>query len=95
MGVSARSLFRRGRSHPSLQLAPEFATTWLLSRLHPALLDIATGGAQELIPTFDSARDFFVPFCYGRLLVLDRIPARVWSHVRLAEEAWRTWPCLM
>ena len=76
--------FGDGEAILSLQLAPEFADDVAALRLHPAVLDIATGGAQELIPTFDSARDFFVPFSYGRVLVLDRIPARAWSHVRLA-----------
>ena len=73
-----------GEALLSLQLSQEFANDIAASRLHPALLDIATGGAQELIPAFNSTRDFFVPFSYGGVLVLDRMPARVWSHVRLA-----------
>jgi len=53
-------------------------------RLHPALLDLATGGAQALIPGFDASRDFYVPFSYGRVLVIDALPQKLWSHVRLA-----------
>jgi acyl transferase domain-containing protein/thioesterase domain-containing protein/aryl carrier-like protein len=50
--------------------------------LHPALLDMATGGAQKLIPGFDSA-SFYVPFSYERVLVRRAMPARLFSHVRL------------
>ena len=52
-------------------------------RLHPALLDMATGGAQALIPGFDAERDFYVPFSYGRLVLVGALPAKGFSHVRL------------
>jgi NAD(P)-dependent dehydrogenase (short-subunit alcohol dehydrogenase family)/acyl carrier protein len=68
----------------ALSLPAEFANDVQTFRLHPALLDLATGGAQALIPGFDAARDFYVPFSYGRVLVLDALPVKVWSHVRLA-----------
>ncbi|HMJ13472.1 MAG TPA: SDR family NAD(P)-dependent oxidoreductase, partial [Polyangiaceae bacterium] len=51
-------------------------------RLHPALLDMATGGAQALVPGFDQSKDFFVPFSYGRLVLLRGLPAKLVSHVR-------------
>jgi acyl transferase domain-containing protein len=49
---------------------------------HPALLDMATGGAQALIPGFVAERDFFVPFSYGRVLIRRPLPARLVSHIR-------------
>jgi acyl carrier protein len=49
---------------------------------HPALLDMATGGAQALIPGFDADRDFYAPISYGRLRASGRLPGRVLSHVR-------------
>jgi acyl transferase domain-containing protein/NADPH-dependent curcumin reductase CurA/acyl carrier protein len=67
-----------------LALPAAFAGDVETFRLHPALLDLATGGAQALIPGFDARNDFYVPFSYGRVLVLDALPARVLSHVRLA-----------
>ncbi len=50
--------------------------------LHPALLDMATGGAQSLIPGFDPAKDFFVPLAYGRVTIFHPLKPRVHSHVR-------------
>lgn len=50
--------------------------------LHPALLDLATAGAQTLIPGYDSASDFFAPFAYRRIAVHSPLPARIVSHIR-------------
>jgi acyl transferase domain-containing protein/thioesterase domain-containing protein len=51
-------------------------------RLHPALLDMATGGAQPLISGFDPETDFFVPFSYGRIVLHQALPPTLLSHVR-------------
>lgn len=53
--------------------------------LHPALLDLATGSAQALIPRFSADASFYVPFSYARLLVRGPMPQHVISHVRLRE----------
>ena len=79
---------RRGRGEAllSLELPEAFAGDSAQYRLHPALLDMATGGAQALLPAFDSERHFSdVPFSYGRLLLRGGLPARLHSHVRLRE----------
>jgi acyl transferase domain-containing protein/thioesterase domain-containing protein/acyl carrier protein len=55
--------------------------------LHPALLDMATGSAQALIPGFDQATSFYVPFGYGRVVVHGPLPADAVSHVRLTSGA--------
>jgi len=65
-----------------LELPSEYHDDLSNHRLHPALLDMATGGAQVLAPGFDQATDFYVPFSYGRLVLHASIPAKVWSHVR-------------
>jgi acyl transferase domain-containing protein/NADPH:quinone reductase-like Zn-dependent oxidoreductase/thioesterase domain-containing protein/NAD(P)-dependent dehydrogenase (short-subunit alcohol dehydrogenase family)/acyl carrier protein len=67
----------------SLALPAEFASDLERWPLHPALLDMATGGAQPLIPGFDAERDFYVPFSYGRLRLWQALPPRLLSHVRL------------
>jgi acyl carrier protein len=67
----------------SLALPAEFESDLEQWPLHPALLDMATGGAQHLIPGFDPVRDFYVPFSYGRLRLWQALPARLLSHVRL------------
>ena len=73
-----------GEALLELALPPAFAEDTRQFELHPALLDMATGGAQALIPAFDQAHDFYVPFSYGRVRVYAGLPARVVSHVRLA-----------
>lgn len=73
-----------GEALVDLALPPAFAEDTRQFPLHPALLDMATGGAQALIPAFDQAHDFYVPFSYGRVRVFAGLPAQVVSHVRLA-----------
>ena len=51
--------------------------------LHPALMDVATGSAQALIPDFAPEDMFYVPFSYGRVLSRRPLPATAVSHVRL------------
>jgi thioesterase domain-containing protein/acyl carrier protein len=55
--------------------------------LHPALLDMATGGAQALIPGVDLQQDFYVPLSYERIVVFADMPAHVFSHVRCLPES--------
>jgi amino acid adenylation domain-containing protein len=52
--------------------------------LHPALLDFATAGAQELIPGFDRAQ-FYVPLSYGTLMLHAPLEAEIRSVIRLRE----------
>lgn len=53
--------------------------------LHPALLDLATAGAQRLVSGLDPARDLYVPLAYDEVRVYAPLPARSFSHVRLVE----------
>ncbi|MCB0030778.1 MAG: polyketide synthase dehydratase domain-containing protein, partial [Anaerolineales bacterium] len=50
----------------TLALPAEYAGDLAQHKLHPAVLDLATAGAQDLVSGFDAARDFYVPFSYGR-----------------------------
>jgi acyl transferase domain-containing protein/thioesterase domain-containing protein len=67
----------------TLALDETFSSDVGTFRLHPALLDMATGGAQKLIPGFDSSTSFYVPFSYERVLLRRAMPGRLFSHVRL------------
>ncbi len=69
----------------TLELPAEFAADLESFRLHPALLDMATGGAQRLIPGFDADQTFYVPFSYGRLVLWKGLPRQLHSWVRLRE----------
>jgi acyl transferase domain-containing protein/thioesterase domain-containing protein len=65
-----------------LALPEAFASDLDDFKLHPALLDMATGGAQSLIAGFDPDKDFYVPFGYGRFTTYAPLRRRMFSHVR-------------
>lgn len=50
--------------------------------LHPALMDLATGWAMELIPGYEG-RALWVPVGYDRVAVHAPLPAEIVSHIRL------------
>ncbi len=66
-----------------LELAEEFKSELSKLAYHPAILDMATGGAQQLIPGFDQGQDFYVPFAYERVRIFGGATRRCFSHVRL------------
>lgn len=72
-----------GEALLDLALDPAFVADLAVYTLHPALMDMATAGAQQLIPTFDAQRDFFVPLSYARISILAPLPAAIHSHIRL------------
>ncbi len=51
--------------------------------LHPALLDLATGWAMQLIRGYE-AKNLWVPVSYGSVQVFAPLPAEIYSHVRNA-----------
>ncbi len=66
----------------SLQIPDAFLSDLADHRLHPAVLDLATGGAQDLIEGFATGTDFFVPFSYGRLRHHAPMVEQMYSHIR-------------
>lgn len=75
---------RYGRMEALLELSLDerFHADLAHFRLHPAVLDMATGGAQPLIPGVDLKTDFYVPVSYGRVRFFAPMPPQVFSHVR-------------
>jgi acyl transferase domain-containing protein/thioesterase domain-containing protein/acyl carrier protein len=71
-----------------LQLADEYigdvARGFLM---HPALADIATGYAMELIRGYDAAAGLWVPASYGRIRLYQALPATVWSAAKLSADS--------
>ena len=65
-----------------LELDVAFGEDCQSLRAHPALLDLATGCAHQLIMGFDEQETFPVPMGYARIHLASALPARVWSHVR-------------
>jgi acyl transferase domain-containing protein/thioesterase domain-containing protein len=72
----------KGEALAELELDARFAADLERAVLHPALLDMATGGAQHLVDGFDPEREFFVPFAYQRLRCHRPLGGHVFSHVR-------------
>jgi len=74
--------FGQSEALATLELPAAFTGDLLQFELHPAVMDLATAGAQSLIPGFDEARDFFVPASYGCIRVFAPLSAKVFSHIR-------------
>jgi thioesterase domain-containing protein/acyl carrier protein len=66
-----------------LTLAEDFLEDLTQYRIHPALLDIATGFALELSAHYGESHSLWVPAGYGELVLHAPLPARVVSWVRL------------
>jgi len=66
----------------SLELAEEYAADLETYRLHPALLDAATGSAMFTIPGYDQSDDLYVPVSYRSIRVFGDLPRRLWCHIR-------------
>ena len=66
----------------TLELPAEFTDDLTRFALHPAMLDVATACAQQLIHDFDPHADFYVPASYTRLRARGTIPQRCFSHIR-------------
>ncbi len=69
-----------------LKLPDRFVPDLSQFQMHPALLDMATGAAQALIPGFQQDKDFYAPTGYGRILILSPMPQHVFSHIRCRPE---------
>lgn len=54
--------------------------------LHPALLDLATGCALYTIPGYEDCEDLYLPFAYRSMAVLQPLPRRIFSHIRLRKD---------
>jgi acyl transferase domain-containing protein/thioesterase domain-containing protein/acyl carrier protein len=78
--------FGRDEALLTLELPLAYVPDLAEFALHPALMDMATGGAQEILPGFDAERDFFVPAMYGRLRMHGPLTALLTSHVRRRAE---------
>jgi acyl transferase domain-containing protein/thioesterase domain-containing protein/acyl carrier protein len=50
-------------------------------RMHPALLDIATGCSLYLIPGYSSTHNVYLPFSYRSLRLYRSLPAHFFSHI--------------
>ncbi len=65
-----------------LELPAEFAAETETYRLHPALLDMATGSAMFLIKGNEQAGYLYVPVSYGSVMIHGPIPAACLAYVK-------------
>ena len=72
----------RGELLSDVELSPEFASEADTYRLHPALLDMATGSAMFLIAGNETAKHLYVPVSYGSVKIFGPLPATCYSYVR-------------
>jgi acyl transferase domain-containing protein/thioesterase domain-containing protein/acyl carrier protein len=77
-----RLQFGDGEALLTLELPAAFAPDLAEFPLHPALMDMATGGAQALVPGYDESRDFFVPALYGNVRIHGALTPQLTSHIR-------------
>lgn len=82
-----RSYVGRGEAVVEIELPEAYLGDMDEYLLHPALLDVATAGAQTLIPGYDPARDFFVPASYGTVWIRAALTPRLFSHIRYRGDA--------
>ena len=75
--------FGKGEALISLSLDSRFGSDLPDLPLHPALLDMATAGAQDIVPGLDLNSDFLVPLSYASLRIHRPLDARLMSHVRM------------
>ena len=84
VGPTSRSIrLGEGEALIDIALADAYNSDLAECALHPAMMDMATGAAQMLIPGFKGAEEFYVPFSYGRVLVRQGLTSKLHSHVRL------------
>lgn len=83
--VLRRASFGEGEAIARLELPEAYRHDLDSYRLHPALLDLATGYAMELVPGYDRSA-LWVPLSYESVRVHAPLPARVWSWVRLSSQ---------
>lgn len=77
-----------GEAVAELELSQEYAGDIESGTiLHPAIVDIATGFAMELVPGYGTSKVLWAPVSYGVVLVHRQLPARARSWVRLADSS--------
>ena len=66
----------------NLNMDEAYRSEMLEYMLHPALVDMATAGAQVIMDDYDAQTDLFVPVGFGELACKGPLDAISYSHVR-------------
>ncbi len=81
-----RLLIGRHEGLAELVLDNRFSADVSEYRMHPALLDLATGCSLYLTSGYESSDDLYLPFSYKKLCFYRRLPIRLFSHIRPRRE---------
>lgn len=71
-----------GEALAELALPEKFVVETSAFRMHPALLDMATGCALYITDKYEDFNDLYLPFSYKKICLYRTIPARLFSHIR-------------
>lgn len=74
-------LFGNKEAIAFIELPSEYMGDMNLYKLHPALLDTATGCAQSLAG-LDLENEFYLPVSYKRIMINRPLPYKFYSHIR-------------
>jgi thioesterase domain-containing protein/acyl carrier protein len=85
--VLRQVLYGQGEALAHLELPDAFVTDLADYRLHPALLDYATGYAMDLIKGYDPEEALWVPISYGRITVHGPLEKSISSWVKIRQHA--------
>ena len=69
-----------------LQLGEEFSNEVSVFRMHPAVLDMATGCSLYLTSGYEDSDDLYLPFSYRKLSLYHPVPIKLFSHIRARHE---------
>jgi aryl carrier-like protein len=72
----------RGEALSVVELSAEYTTDLVDYRVHPAILDMATGSAMLLIDRYASTDELYIPISYGSIMLHGPLPAKCYSHIR-------------
>ena len=74
-----------GEALAELELPADFEFDLKSFRLHPALLDLATGCSLYSLPGYASTSDLYLPISYKRVRIYESLPGQFFSHIRERE----------
>lgn len=69
-----------------LELNQKFLGDFPDFRIHPALLDLATGCSLYLIHGYEDSSDLYLPLSYKKIRIFASIPPVLYSHIRSRPE---------
>ncbi len=82
-----RMNFGQGEAIAHLELLPEFRADIAAYKIHPALMDLATGFPLPLIAGYEEIADLFVPLTYKHVRIYRDVPDKIYSYVQLANNS--------